>query len=422
MSAQAAVSLSEEITGDDFFSQIFRGGLRLTGEATKGAVDIYEGTKTFLKNASTLENKTYKDDLSGYVEFLGDLKKMIRNEPELASHVEDLDKLLDIVKENTLKDWSPKTKEYLKKRIVVFAQDITEDFGKYIEREKNAFTQYSTIKTDLKQILNDKSFTLNHTYEVGKITYISRAAFQNSSPEFGFFVEPLVYGGKLNQYWDSPKDPLIVDDGDDTKWGNGMFNYNVGAGLFIAVSPEMVLKRNGCYPAIVSRFYLEGSYRQTAHRLIAAEGYSLSNNFFSATGTGGFTVSKPIEFQRRQYAVGLDYRIIFDDYIVVDLTGGIMQQSGVLNLSKSDLDPQPPYAWAAEKIPVTDDIRTPYYGFRIGMNYRRSQIYLGTQVFEPKLKNTTNYRIQAQDGTPIDFDGARLNYLIQIGWLINLKL
>lgn len=322
-----------------------------------------------------------------------------------------------------MKKWNPETKKALQKAIVVFAQDVTDDYTKYFERKKVATSNYEAIKAKLKGFLqNADGFTSKHSYDISKINYARRAMFRNSTPEFGIFLEPLVYGSKVNSYWDAPKDPLFVTEGDDTKWANGLYNYNWGAGLFLAISPEIVLKRLDCYPVIASRFYLEGTYRQTAHRMIEGDGFSLSNNFFAASGTGGFTVSRPIEFQRRQYAVGLDYRILFDDYIVVDLTGGVMQQSGVLNLSKSDLDPQPPYAWAAEKIPVTDDIRTPYYGFRIGMNYRRSQIYLGTQVFEPKLRNTTNYLIQAKDGTRIDFDGAKLNYLIQVGWLVNLKL
>jgi hypothetical protein len=376
--AAAAVAASIEIKSDDIFlERLAKWILRNGGRAVSGAYEAKDFYNTFL-------NKPYRN----YQEFLYDLAQ---------NHIEGkiVDELSRVVRENLGTD------EKVNKRVInammFYVQESSELPKRIQERKQIAQNEYQNRITYISSLR--QSSNVNGQYTLIDVLP-NDADFRTVTPNFTITLNPVIYGANLNRYWKECSDEFLLQ--------------SIGAKLNVAISPEIRLGEHS-----FSKFYLTGEYSQYSYALDSTIDVRLSKNFFVdvPANTNTFQRSNPFEFYQRNIALGLTYRMLLGRSFIIDLTGGYIQQTGILNLDVSELRG---LTWKNPTIEIDKKTYIPYAGLQIGFGnnnfHRGTHITVGGYLFSPTHINSTEY-IMTDGGLskPIYFNSDGISYKVAIG-------
>jgi hypothetical protein len=304
-----------------------------------------------------------------------------------------------------------KTKEYAIKAALIYLQEIKEINSNYQEAQVYFDKEHKRVEAKI-TVLKDTRYTqIHNAYMVAQ----KPMNLQTRTPNFTLSLEPLVKGGALNEFWKPTPDRLFVDaDGDNTlEWSDGLWNKSFGGSFGFAVSPEMNLGKG-----VDAKLYAMVGYHQFSYTLDTA--YKLSRNFFATTSTNSriFNVSEPLKFEQHNISAGLACRFFLQKRFILDLKGGYIKQSGILNLTQSELSTG--YTWANPKIKIVEDTYIPFGGIKLGYGLNNfhggAQFCVGVDFYKAQQSNNTTYKItETKTDKPIGFGSDKLNYRLNIG-------
>lgn len=389
--------------------------LNFLGGTTKWTISRYDDLKTLGTNLSQFQKKTYSDDINGIKELIEDIERTIKNERDIDKDIEKVVDELFKALENSIREDS---KKYYKKRTLYFGQDILDDLNFYIDKKRIIKDVFERREADIYALKRDLDFTKRNKYNALMLASKNHLDLRPYTPYWVISIDPIVKGNRLNDFWGRMPDAIFEkpSSGGDLEWSDGLWNKYFGASMGFAASPEIVFNSN---KLSYGRFFITIGYNQVGYRLDSTQ-FRLSNNFFKTLPNNRlekFSLSEPIRFDQTNILAGLNFRWVYDKFLMIDVTGGFLKQSGILDLSHSELSPA--FTWANTNIKIVDDAYVPYYGFKLGYGVNHfhagTHFTIGANFYKVDQNNITNYKISDNEGNAIEFKSNRLHYKLNIG-------